>query len=71
MRYLAHDLSLSSAMPEKEQNIFKMREKHRKVLPKCGGTQMCTRKRRQTEFCEFEFSLVYLMSYMVRLSPEK
>lgn len=71
LRYLAHDLSFSSAMTEKEQNIFKTREKNRKVSPKCGGTQMCTRRRRQTEFCEFEFSLVYLMSYIVRLSPEK
>lgn len=25
----------------------------------------------EAEFCEFEFSLVYLMSYLVRLSPEK
>lgn len=38
---------------------------------------MCTRRQRQTEFCEFEFSLVYLMNsrstkdYMVRLSTEK
>lgn len=61
-------------MTEKEQNIFKTREtKNRKVLP----TQMYTRRQRQMEFCEIEFSLVYLMrprptkDYKVRLSPEK
>lgn len=65
-------------MAEKGQNIFKTRlTKNRKVLPKCGGTQMCTTRWRQMEFCEFKFSLVYLMSsrptkgYKVTLSPEK
>lgn len=63
----------------KKQNIFKTREtKIRKlVLPQCDSTHMCTRKQRQMEFCEFEFSLVYLMcsrstkSSKVRLSSEK
>lgn len=61
---------------ERTEYTQNKRNKNRKVLPKCGGTQMCTRRQKQREFREFEFSLVCLMSsrptkgYKVRLNPE-